>query len=94
MRMRLDAASLPSPAEYLASWKLIAKPSGGSSAAIRCPLHKAGGERNPSMVVNLLDGHFKCFACGAKGGDIVALHRLITGLPFRAAVRDLGGVLP
>ena len=31
------------------------------------------------------------FESGVKGGDIVALHRLISGLGFIAAVRDLGG---
>jgi len=43
------------------------------------------------MRVSLRDGHFRCHACGAKGGDIIALHRLVTGLGFRDAVRDFGG---
>ena len=58
---------------------------------IRCPAHKGGDEKKPSMIVSLEDGHFKCQACGAKGGDIIALHRLFTGHGFLVAVADLGG---
>jgi DNA primase len=58
---------------------------------MRCPVHKGGEEQHKSMLVSLVDGHFKCLACGVKGGDIIALHRLVTGLGFRDAVRDLGG---
>jgi DNA primase len=59
-------------------------------AAIRCPVHKGGGEQTPSLNVSLIDGHFRCHACGVKGGDIISLHRLITGMGFIEAVRDLG----
>jgi DNA primase len=41
--------------------------------------------------VSLTDGHFRCHACGVKGGDVIALHRLATGLGFVEAVHDLGG---
>jgi DNA primase len=63
----------------------------GEWAAIRCPVHKRGGEHHPSLRVSLIDGHFRCMTCGAKGGDIVALHRLATGVRFIDAVHDLGG---
>ena len=39
----------------------------------------------------LLPQAFRCHACGVKGGDVIALHRLITGMGFAEAVRDLGG---
>jgi hypothetical protein len=42
------------------------------------------------MSVSLTTGGFRCFTCGARGGDIIELHRLRTGLGFRAAVNDLG----
>lgn len=87
----LDRASLPSPLHYLTSRGLLIRNPRGGWASIRCPVHKGGAEANPSLSVSLIDAHFKCHACGVKGGDIVALHRLITGLGFRAAVRDLGG---
>ena len=62
----------------------------GEWASIRCPAHKAGAEAHPSLRVALTDGHFRCMACGAKGGDIIALHRLLTGCGFVQAVRELG----
>lgn len=89
----LDRPSLPDPLHYLTEHGLLARKPHGRWVAIRCPAHKGGAEKNPSLRVNLLDGHFRCMACGVKGGDILALHRLITGLGFRDAVNDLGGRL-
>jgi DNA primase len=63
----------------------------GEWAFITCPSHKSGLEKKPSLSVSLVDGHFRCFSCGASGGDILALHRLITGQSFGEAVRELGG---
>ena len=87
----LDRPSLPDPLQYLTERGLLARKPHGQWAAIRCPAHKDGAEKKPSLRVNLTDGHFRCMTCGASGGDILALHRLITGLGFRDAVRDLGG---
>jgi len=87
----LDRQSLPTPLQYLTEHGLLKRRPRGEWAAIRCPIHKGGVERNPSLSVSLVDGHFRCHACGAKGGDIIALHRLITRLGFVEAVRDLGG---
>lgn len=90
-RNPLDRQSLPKPLHYLAERGLLKRSPHGEWTLICCPLHKGGKERNPSLGVSLADGHFRCHACGASGGDIVALHRLITGLGFLDAVRDLGG---
>ena len=90
-RDKLDRASLPTPLVYLTERGALFGRPRGEWASIRCPVHKGGDELHPSMRVSLVDGHFRCLACGARGGDLVALHRLATGLPFRAAVRDLGG---
>ena len=87
----LNRRSLPTPLQYLTERGLLKGKQRGQWAAIRCPVHKQGTEDHPSMRVSVADGHYRCFACGAKGGDIVALHRLITGLGFRDAVADLGG---
>jgi hypothetical protein len=91
-KMKLDHASLPSPVNYLASQGLL-QGHWGEWAMIRCPVHKSGQEKHPSMSVNLEKGNFKCFACGAKGGDIVDLHRLVTGNDFLTTVQHLGGRL-
>src|SRR5688572_10950877 len=75
---RLDKGSLPTPVAYLSQQGLLAGKVRGEWASIRCPSHKGGDEAHPSMRVSLADGHFKCHACGAKGGDVIALHRIVT----------------
>jgi DNA primase len=87
----LDRDSLPPPAAYLAAHGMLKTAARGEWATVCCPVHKGGNETHPSLRVSLVDGHFRCMACGASGGDLIALHRLVTGLPFRAAVHDLGG---
>ena len=88
---KLDRSTLPAPLSYLASAGIRIGRSRGDWISAICPSHRNGAEKNPSMSVNISSGGFKCFACGIKGGDIVALHMLITGLRFREAVADLGG---
>lgn len=90
-RRALVKDSLPTPARYLAERELLNRNPRREWAQITCPIHKAGTEKNPSLSVSLVDGHFRCFSCGASGGDILALHRLITGQSFVEAVRTLGG---
>ena len=87
----LDRSSLPSPLSYLASAGLRIGKRGGDWIGVCCPIHKGGAEKNPSMSVHISEGHFRCFSCGVKGRDIIALHQLITKLGFRDAVADLGG---
>ena len=90
-RKSIDRASLPTPLQYLTERGLLKGKQRAEWAAIYCPAHKGGAENHPSLRVSLIDGHYRCMACGASGGDVVALHRLITGMAFRDAVRDLGG---
>ena len=90
-RKSLDRQSLPTPLQYVTGRGLLKGQTRGEWASICCPTHKGGAEKNPSLRVSLIDGHFCCMACGVKGGDVVALHRLITGASFLDAVRDLGG---
>jgi putative DNA primase/helicase len=51
-----------------------------------CPIH--GG--SDSLSVNVESGCWFCFACGAKGGDMLALHQQIHGIGFVEAARQLG----
>ena len=54
-----------------------------------CPFHP---DKNAgSFKVNLDSGAFKCFSCGAAGGDIIAFYRLRYCLDFMTALRDLEG---
>jgi hypothetical protein len=52
-----------------------------------CPFHADG--RAGSFRVNLETGAFTCFACGAKGGDIVAFVQRRDGLSFADALAKL-----
>lgn len=88
---RLDRGSLPAPARYLRECGLLAAKVRGEWATIHCPAHKGGAEAHPSLRVSLIDGHFRCMTCGVRGGDLIALHRLLTGAGFMQAVRKLGG---
>ena len=90
-RNSLDRGSLPTPLRYLSEQGLLKRKPRAEWALITCPAHKGGEEKNPSLGVSLVDGHFRCHACGARGGDIISLHRLVTGMGFRDAVLDLGG---
>jgi hypothetical protein len=88
---QLDRNSLPSPVRYLTEQGLLTGKPRSDWALVRCPSHKGGDERKPSLGISLVDGHFRCHACGVKGGDVIALHMLITGKRFPEAVADLGG---
>lgn len=90
-RKEIDRLSLPTPLQYLSERGLLNRMPRAEWAAICCPVHKGGAEKTPSLVVSMIDGHFRCMACGVSGGDLIALHRLIASAGFIEAVRDLGG---
>ena len=49
----------------------LSRPNAEGWANALCPIH---GDRNPSLMVNLHIGCFKCMACGASGSNI-AIHK-------------------
>ena len=59
----------------------------GSWRSARCPFHD---DTHPSLRVRLETGAFRCMACGAHGGDVLAFHMQITGLSFVDAAKALG----
>jgi DNA primase len=59
----------------------------GEWATVLCPFHD---DHEASLSVNLKEGHFKCFACGAKGGDVVDFVKKRYGLGFKDACKKLG----
>lgn len=77
---------LPSPAEYYKSQGLKLTGGGEWKNAV-CPFHN---DTHPSLRVRLDTGGFRCMVCGAHGGDVLAYHQQITGLPFIRAAQDLG----
>lgn len=80
--------SLPAPADYYTrELPELRHRTRQVWAQARCVFHK---DRNPSLSVNLLSGGFRCFGCGAHGGDVLAFHMLRHGLEFKTAARELG----
>lgn len=59
----------------------------GEWADAVCPFHS---DKSPSLSVNLRHGAFKCHACGASGGDVIAFHMRRYGMSFKAACATLG----
>ena len=52
-----------------------------------CPFHK---DTKPSLRVNVEKGAYRCMACGARGGDVLAFHMHKHGLGFIQAAKELG----
>ena len=93
-RRCLDAASVKDAIEphnfYLREQDLCCYGcrSGPWAIAGTCPFHE---DRNPgSFKVNLETGAFKCWSCGAKGGDIIAFLQKKEGIGFVEVLERLG----
>jgi hypothetical protein len=85
-RGRFNKQRLPSPGKYYRDLRLELR--GGAEWKLAlCPFHK---DTKPSLNVRLDSGGFKCWSCGAHGGDVLAFHQLLHGLDFVAAAKDLG----
>lgn len=83
---RFNRALLPSPLAFWASHGVVTKTSSGVWRMAKCPFHD---DAHASLGINTETGGFFCHACGAKGGDVLAAHRLLTGKDFVAAAKDL-----
>jgi hypothetical protein len=81
-----DATLLPNARDFYAGeLEKLGRPSRGWAKALCC-FHD---ERTPSLSVNLGNGGFHCFGCGASGGDLVDFIRLRYGCTFKAACQRL-----
>ena len=77
---------LPDPSAYYESQGL--RPTGrGEWRDAVCPFHE---DTKPSLRVRLETGAFRCMACGASGGDVLAFHMKRHGLQFADAAQALG----
>lgn len=85
---RFERSTLPDPAAYFdrEGLRLVGR---GRWRSVVCPFHD---DAHPSLRVNVDTGAYKCMACGAKGGDVLAFHRQRHGLSFVQAARDLGAM--
>lgn len=76
---------LPNPGEYYHEQGLKLTGGGEWKSAI-CPFHE---DTRPSLRVRLDSGGFRCMACGAHGGDVLAFHMQRYGLRFIDAAKVL-----
>ncbi len=79
-------SALQSPANYFKAQGLRLTGGGEWKNAI-CPFHE---DTRPSLRIRIDSGSFKCMACGAHGGDVLAFHMRRHGLSFKQAAKDLG----
>jgi len=82
----LDLTRLPTPTNYFAGLGYQFK---GNKVwrNTNCPFHV---DTRPSLSVHMDKGAFRCFSCGAKGGDLLDFHRLLHKMSFVDACKDLG----
>jgi len=78
---------LPDPAAYYRERLKLGRPNAKGWTVALCPFHD---DHDPSLSVNVENGAFRCFACGAKGGDLIDFHKLLTGEDFSTACQSLG----
>ena len=81
-----DRNLLPNPSKYYSEQGLKLTGDGEWRKAL-CPFHK---DTRPSLGVRLESGSFRCMACGASGGDVLAFHILRYGMGFMEAAKSLG----
>ena len=81
-----DRNLLPNPSKYYSEQGLKLTGDGEWRKAL-CPFHK---DTRPSLGVRLESGSFRCMACGASGGDVLAFHMLRYGMGFMEAAKSLG----
>ena len=56
-------------------------------AQVHCVFHE---DEHASLSIHRERGAFRCFACGARGGDVLAFEMLRSGADFKSAARALG----
>jgi len=85
-RRKFERSLFPTPASYYSKQfqKLKIK---SEWVKVNCCFHN---DSVPSLSINMVNGHFHCFGCGTKGGDVLSFHRLRYGLSFIEAVNHFG----
>lgn len=87
-RREFNRECLPTPEDYFREHGLKLIGHGEWRSAV-CPFHE---DTRPSLRVHIGTGGFRCMACGAHGGDVLAFHMQRHGLSFLAAARALGAL--
>jgi DNA primase len=84
---QFQRAALPNALGYYVERATLHLLGRGLWRSALCPFHD---DARSSLRVNIETGAYRCMACGAKGGDVLAFHRARHGLSFAQAARDLG----
>jgi hypothetical protein len=88
MRKRgFDRNRLPTVADYYRPVFGDLRFNASGWAQVHCAFHEDG---TASLSIHRERGSFRCFACGARGGDILAFEMLRSGADFKSAARALG----
>jgi len=82
-----DHTRLPSPRAYYRSLFGDLRLNASGWAQVCCVFHQ---DRHPSLSIHPERGAFRCFGCGAHGGDVLAFEMLLSGTDFKTAARALG----
>lgn len=85
-RGKFSRAALPPAIHYYEAQGITLTGNGAWLKAI-CPFHD---DTNPSLNVKVNSGAYRCFACNARGGDIVDFHQQRHNLNFVEACKELG----
>jgi hypothetical protein len=83
---KFNRSNLPSPESFWAAHGISLRSKKGWMMA-KCIFHD---DHHASLGINTETGGFFCHACGAKGGDVLAAHQLITSCDFIIAAKALG----
>lgn len=79
-------SGLPTPITYYEKQGIQLKGAGAWRDAL-CPFHP---DTKPSLRINIEKGAYRCMACGARGGDVLAFHMHLHAMPFVAACKAIG----
>ncbi len=71
--------------EFYRSFVIFPKANVKSQVMGLCPFHD---DHHPSLSINLDNGLFKCFACGAKG-DIFTFYQKLKNVDFKTALIEI-----
>ena len=83
---KFNRSNLLSPESFWEAHGITLKAKKGWVMA-KCIFHD---DTHASLGINAESGGFFCHACGAKGGDVLAAHQLITGCDFVTSAKALG----
>lgn len=85
--MPFNRSKLPDPLDYYQDNLEGCKRPRNEHMLALCPFHN---ESHPSFSVNTETGSYKCFSCGARGGDVLKFHQEVNHLSFIEACKQLG----